>query len=127
MRAAFLLMAISTVALSLAQAGEPVGANKMKIAELIRKSDLIVVGRLSIRATRDGHVGSIALSEVLYGKAKENAVPFISPPVVLSQGEGRIWFLKADAGSYRLEQDGLPLAERKAVIDLIAQIKQAAK
>jgi hypothetical protein len=98
----------------------PIRYDRMTTEKLVQDSDLVVLGRLTIRATRNGHVGTIDVSEVLLGDLKEKTVRFTSPPIDLRQGEQRIWFLEEG----RLEHSGLPASERAAVVDEIAKQKK---
>jgi hypothetical protein len=99
------------------------------LAHQVQQSDLIVVGTLRITATRDGHRGFIRISEVLYGKVATKEIPFISPPLHLSEGIERIWFLTtegAQAGkTWYLQSVGAAEDDRDAVRWLIGKIKNS--
>jgi hypothetical protein len=75
------------------------------LPDLVARADAIVEGTATITATRDGHLGRIAVAAVLAGTAPEQ-VTFISAPYDLP-AEG-VYFLAQDAstqGSYRLLDD----------------------
>jgi hypothetical protein len=99
---------------------EPIRYERVTVEKLVRDSDLVVVGSLTIRATRDGHVGTIEVAEVLLGDLKEKTARFTSPPIELPQGQLRIWFLEDG----RLENAGRPTSERAAVVKEIAKQKK---
>jgi hypothetical protein len=99
---------------------EPIKYDRADIDKLVRASDLIVVGRLTITATRDGHVGTIEVSHVLLGQVTKKAINFVSPPITLPESEERIWFLRGE----RLEHPGVPPSERAAVVEEIARRKK---
>lgn len=94
------------------------------LAQQVRSSDLIIVGNLRIAATRDGHVGTIHVSEVLFGKLAAKDIHFISEPWAL-EGKERIWFLTPEqtGGTWRLRSVGAAASEKDVVRWLIAKIK----
>jgi hypothetical protein len=101
------------------------------LQDLITNSDVIVIGRLQIDGTLDGHEGSIKITEVLRGKCKAEMVPFISAPINLVQEVERIWFLQRQAEpskNYYLlshgETSSAAVTDRQAVVDLIAKTKK---
>jgi hypothetical protein len=108
--------------------------NQVKdLAQQVRKSDLIVVGRLSILTVRDGYLGgTIQVSEVLFGKVGAKEISFNSEHLALEEHEEHIWFLSRPAGdrdpaaeiAWRLQSGGAAAAEKDAVRWLIEKIKQ---
>jgi hypothetical protein len=98
----------------------PILWERVTVEKLVRESDLVVVGQLTITATRDGHVGTIEVAEVLLGQVKEKTIRFDSPPIELPQGQLRIWFLEDG----HLENAGLPTSERATVVKEIAKQKK---
>lgn len=68
------------------------------LAQQVRKSELIVVGKLTILRIRDGHVGgTLHVSEVLFGRLEVKQISFSSEMMALEADKERIWFLSRSA------------------------------
>ena len=101
------------------------------LREWVTNSDIIVVGRLTSMATRDGHSGSIEVSEVLQGNCQGKSIGFVSAPEALVRGAKLIWFLQRQAGtsgSYYLlirgEASSLAVSERETVLQQVARTRK---
>jgi len=92
------------------------------LEELVSKSDLILVGTVSIMATRAGHAGSVTITEVLCGEYKEKMIGFTSAPVQLELQLQRIWFLRSGGQRAGLlttkDFSSAPVSQRQEVIRL---------
>lgn len=97
-----------------------INAQQSVIEELVSKSEFVVIGSLSIYATRIGHTGSIAISEVLYGNYKEGSIGFASEPIPLVSDQSRIWFI-GPGGAIVSTKDhsSLPVVQKSSVIQAI--------
>ena len=103
--------------------------------KLVAQSDLIVIGRLTIVHTRDGHQGTISVDEVIFGDFPHKSLAFISEPVPLLERQKRIWFLakgndskdRLDKGLYRIlvtnDVSSVEVSQIDAIRDLVAELK----
>lgn len=75
------------------------------VEELVSQSELIVIGKLTIISTRDGHIGSIEIEKRLWGDDVHPSlsIRFISTPVDLVQNQSRIWFLRREGNPVNAE------------------------
>jgi hypothetical protein len=124
--AGFLLLAITGAAGGTQEAkptDEALLSQVKELAPQVRKSDLIVVGQLRILDTLDGHVGTIQVSEVLFGKAGVKSVTFISEPMALQEGQERIWFLSPEGDRWRVRSGGAAVSEKDGLRWLITKLK----
>lgn len=107
--------------------------NQIKdLAPQVRKSNLVVVGKLYVEKANDGGIGgAILVSEVLFGKVGVKEISFGSEHRMLEEDKERIWFLspaphlnpKAEI-AWRLQSEGAAASEKDAVRWLIEKIKQ---
>jgi hypothetical protein len=94
------------------------------IAKRLAGAELVVRGRAHVAATRDGHLGSIAVDAILLGIAPMD-IGFVSVPVRVDEDQPAIYLLRREGDRYRaIEQDdrlGLDVALEPAIIAHLAQ------